>query len=152
MKLVIIDLDGCLFDTHDSGGLYPDVPEALDLVCRTCTVILLTAGNEDAQFAKLEGCGIRDSFNDIVVVKTGRDKADALKGIVAEYSHRKPSVFVVGDRVDLEIFFGNQLGLTTVRIRRPGGKYSEVLPRKGHEHPVHEIDSLPELVEILDEA
>jgi FMN phosphatase YigB (HAD superfamily) len=72
------------------------------------------------------------------------DKLDCFKKILEKHQVKNPKeVFVVGDRIDSEIKYGNRLGMTTVYLNR--GKYSAIKPRDENEIPNFKIQSLEEL-------
>jgi ribonucleotide monophosphatase NagD (HAD superfamily) len=56
-------------------------------------------------------------------------------------------IIIVGDKINEEIKAGNELGITTVRMKY--GRHSGVEPRNDSEKPVYCVKNLLEFLDIL---
>lgn len=148
-KVFVMDLDETCIDTHGTAQLYPEVKDCLERLCGRHQVVLLTRGSKDLQYSKLRQCDIEKFFSKIIVVSTSEEKLEALELIKSEAIRANVGVVVVGDRIDVEIFYGNQLKLVTVRVRRPNAKYSTAVPRVAGEYATYEVTSFHELLQLF---
>ena len=109
---------------------------------------LLTAGPPNLQRMKIEFLKLDEYIpeDQIHIVPTHEEKRRVIQEVVEDAGH--PSlVVVVGDRLDVEIAFGNELGCTTVRVCLPGTLRSKEKPRAG-QMPTHTITDLRELLDL----
>lgn len=154
--LIIFDLDDTLFDSsgqmrsgHESEDVkqitpFPGVlaflasfPGKKALVTHE-TVLGL-------QQQKIDTLGVQRFFDDVFICQTREEKKSHLRRVVAKYHPTK--CWVVGDRLDTEIFYGNELGLKTIWIRQ--GKHADRQPQNGLEVPDHTIVRFSELHALL---
>lgn len=142
MRRYILDLDDTLArTTEDLGGdplrgiegdparipyltLVPGAVEFLETHKKSC--ILLTAGKKEDQDRKIEVLGIREYFKEIHIVPRPLDKLKKLEEIVGKLKRWRSTfnIIIIGDRLDVELSKGVQLGCITARIRIPGGRHS----------------------------
>src|SRR6185369_13668173 len=157
---VILDWDGTLWNSYRPPfGLYPEAKECIERISRIASLSLLTAGDDSRQTLKIVGSGLSDYFDRIMIVPDYPHKEKALaefvpadKGIVSK-DFRPEDVIVVGDRIDLEIPFGNALDFTTVRIRRSRNhrcRHYLLEPTSEEQTADKEISHLSELVEFIE--
>ena len=148
IQCIILDLDSTVFDTHGLRRPYPDVHPMLKSLAAKHSFMLLTAGNEFAQWQKIKECDIVNYMAAIMVVERPEDKEQALASLVAAYHFLPENVAVVGDRVDVEIAYANKIGCASVWIRR--GIHTLKVPLEVGQKPTHTISSLTELGAVLD--
>lgn len=150
---VLFDLDGTLFDTHGKKLAYPDARETVTTLTHVpgWVLTLLTVGLCGNQWNKLMTCDLHGCFKSVSIVSESEHKRRGIESLVALYPvASRRSVVVVGDRPDVEIKYGNELGCTTVRIMR--GKHAQLLPLSKMEKAHHQIASLAELRAIVEKA
>src|SRR6185437_14220017 len=143
MRCFIVDLDDTLaYTTRDLQGDPKRIPllepvagalKFLQLNHGKC--ILLTAGVEKDQRQKIEVLDIGDYFSEIHIVSRPEEKWGKLEKIIKatrgkmKYKFSRIDVIVIGDRLDIELRRGKQLGCVTVRIKVPGGRHSDELAK-----------------------
>ncbi len=149
MKLAIFDLDDTLFDsTGQLAGSdeiddiklispFTDVFSTLkDLKDKKIKTALVTYGYENVQNEKVKALKVSEYFDDIIICKEPEYPIDGTKNI-----------FIIGDRIDREIMFGNMLGMVTIRY--DFGKYKNLKPEIDTQIPHYTINSLMEISKIL---
>jgi putative hydrolase of the HAD superfamily len=162
-RIVVIDLDNCMFDTHGtegpSGQLYHEVKAVIEEMADKHMLVLLTAleGKDPVeerkrQWKKILPCNIVHHFQMVMIVPEAQKKftmMEALKRIPDILSSSlAATTVVVGDRLDVEIMHANHLGYISVHVRR--GKYKNVEPSSGSEKPMYTIKDLRDLPQICD--
>jgi FMN phosphatase YigB (HAD superfamily) len=117
---------------------YPDLPVLREL---PADLYLVTSGFRRLQESKIKALNFEQLFTGIHVDAIDEADRKGKKGIfesILRSGQLKPEeVLVVGDNPDSEIEAGNQLGIKTVQILRPG------VPRA--DNATHYIQSLTEL-------
>lgn len=152
-KVLIFDLDDTLYQKDgvvkdDYSGiekirLYPGV---YDFLRKTnCKKVLVSKGDPLIQYQKLSILGIKDSFDLVLVCSTDSEKKGCFKQAMANFSGSE--YWVIGDRVDSEIRYGNELGLKTVLLKK--GKYAHLIPKDNLEVPKFEISDFVQLEYLL---
>ena len=155
----ILDLDDTLAQTtRDMRGdesrigeltLAPGAKEFLEfLKLRSEFHALVTVGREEAQRAKIAHLNL--SFDDIAIVPKTDDpsmKRAAIEKLAGEGDTREQCV-LVGDRLDRDISVGNALGLITVRMCLPEGRYSLIEPQNESERPRYAVKDFFELMKL----
>jgi FMN phosphatase YigB (HAD superfamily) len=154
MKILVFDLDNCMYDSHGIDGpveLYPDVRDVVVDLAKRHMLVLLTAGDHEVQWDKILKSDIVKNFRHVMIVPEKGEK----KFTMLEVLRRLPEVvlpehkvIVIGDRIDLEIKYANELKYTSVRVRR--GKYRDDEPKTKAEEPDKTIYSFQELPPICD--
>lgn len=151
-KLLIFDLDDTLFPRLPEGYSKEQLqriqlfPNAREIITRTdLKKVLVSKGNPLEQYAKIKQLQIQDCFDLILIPSTDEEK----KTCFEQAAEKFPSefTFVIGDRIDTEIQFGNELGLVTVLLKQ--GKYKDLVPKHSLQIPQYVITSLQELVGII---
>ncbi len=148
-KIVIFDLDDTLFDTtgqlNDSYDnldyitLFPDVMHLLGVLkSNNIMMALVSTGNDEIQNKKIMLLKIADYFDTIIVCEQPEEKLTAFKRILKHNPSTDPkNIFIIGDRIDREIMYGNMLGCTTIRVY--GGKWGTLVPENGLQVPLFNI-------------
>lgn len=150
--LYIFDLDDTLYDTSKrlddvtpnfcDMKLYGDAKNFLET--SKDEKILVTYGKRDIQERKIDTLNIRGYFSEIIISETSEDKLNCFNNILKKRrTIGAKDIFVVGDRIDSEIKYGNMLGMTTIYLKR--GKYMKLKPSDENEIPKYTIKSLEEL-------
>ena len=108
---------------------------------------IVTKGEEILQRRKIEILGLEDIFSkeNVHIVSLNEDKKEIFNEITNDTRGIKS--YVIGDRIDSEIQYGNELGLETIRMIK--GKYSDMIPETVEQEPNHEISELINLDYIL---
>ena len=154
--LIVFDLDDTLF--HTSGQMkyesrwqdvknithFPGVHDFLSTF-QAKKFLLTWETDKGMQDAKIDQLGIRTFFNEIVICYSNQEKKECLASIKEKYPQE--NICVVGDRIDAEIQFGNELGLKTVRLRY--GKYKDMTPQHKLQEAHHTITEFSQLGGLL---
>ncbi len=156
---LIFDLDDTLYSkTEQLGDDYSfedidniNIPiEEIDYLkdlSEKNNMYIVTKGDETLQRRKIEVLGLEDIFTkeNIHIVPLKEDKKEIFK----EITKGTPGIktYVIGDRIDSEIQYGNEIGLETIRIMK--GKYSEMTPQIPEQEPNYEIFEIINLDYIL---
>lgn len=154
--LIVFDLDDTLFPTsvqinyehrwQDVKSItpFPGVHEFLGSF--PARKILLTwETDKGLQDTKINTLGIRPYFNEILICYSNEEKKQCLADIKHKYPNER--ICVVGDRIDAEIQFGNELGLKTVRLQQ--GKYKDMAPQHKFQQAHHTISQFSQLRSVL---
>ena len=137
-KVLVFDLDDTLFDSTnqppDNGKkwgikLFSGFRKILE--SRKNINILVTRGEKERQNRKIDVLQIRRYFNIIHIVDLDSDKFNKFSEIKNDYNSHE--IIIIGNRIDCEIRYGNQLGLKTIHIEH--GKYSTVRAKDDFEVP-----------------
>lgn len=150
--LIIFDLDDTLFprlpDNYTEKDLnnikpYPGVRKLL--VRNDFKKFLVSKGEPESQYKKLAALRIKRFFDEIIICSTAEEK----KGIFREISLRfsNEAIWVVGDRIDSEIRYGNELGFKTVLLKR--GKYKDLKAKDNSEIAGFEFGNFKEIAHFL---
>ena len=108
-------------------------------------LFLVTSGFRRLQESKVKALGIAPWFTEICIDAIDepghQGKLQYFKALLQKHQLAPREVLVVGDNPDSEIAAGNQLGMTTIQILRPGVQPSPA--------STHRITSLSELKSLL---
>lgn len=153
--LIIFDLDDTLYDRSIIGDstVWRDVCTIIPhagviefLSSFPARKILLTAESiPKLQDTKINALGIRQYFAAITICQSIPEKKRFLQSILRQYPHE--DIWVIGDRLDAEIKYGNELGMKTIRIKQ--GKYKEIIAQNKSEIPDYEVDMFSMIASIL---
>lgn len=140
-------------DQVDEIKLFSDVMKVLELL-NSCLIFLVTSGVYARQEKKIEILGLKEKFDEIIIVDSerGEMKRDALIKIMEKFQLKPSEIVCVGDRITSEIKTGNNLGMTTIQIMK--GRFKELKPRNIEETPDYKISTiskLPDIVKKIDE-
>ena len=154
--LIVFDLDDTLYDC--SGQMkeatkwedvkhivpFPGVVEYLNSSFNK-KILLSRETDTGLQDLKLDTLRIRDFFDKIYFCRKNWEKKNLLEMIKKEHSSEE--IWVVGDRIDAEIQFGNELGMITVRMQH--GKYKDLVPKHKYQRAQYTITEFSQLRNIL---
>lgn len=161
--LIIFDLDDTLYDK--TGQLSDDLKElneiklfsgVKEILDKTeIKKVLVTCGDVVLQRRKLEILGINNSFDNVFICPENEGKEEIFKFIINKYNTDrnyiynidKSKIFVVGNRIDSEIRYGNKLGLKTILLRH--GKYKNLERKDNLEIPNYEINNMCEMGDLI---
>jgi len=108
-------------------------------------LFLVTSGFRRLQQSKVKALEIEHLLTEVhidaIEESASKGKLSAFLSILQKYQLSPAAVLVVGDNPDSEIAAGNQLGITTIQILRPGVPVSASAK--------HHIQSLYEIKEFL---
>ena len=154
-KLIIFDLDGTLYDSNfiREDHLYEDVkrisflPGVKEFLIEFEGKKVLVTKEKFPKFQeeKIKILGLEKLFDAIFICPFNEDKKKYFEMIVK--LHPDFEIYVVGDRLDLEIKDGNALGLTTIWFKR--GKYQKYVPLHNLEKPDYIITEMSRLWDII---
>ncbi len=157
-KIAIFDLDDTLFDRF--GQLdetyknlpnitpFPEAKKALSaLSAKGFKKILVSCGDPAIQRKKVEVLGIGKHFDEIILCAAQGEKKASFEWVAKKYGAKNDEVFVVGDRVDAEIRYGNMLGMTTILHKH--GKYKNLKAKDKFEVPMFTITNIGQAVDII---
>jgi len=143
--LCIFDCDSTIRDTHGTGKPYAEAAKILNRIAPTYTLVMLTAGNEEKQKAKLTE--FPSVFRETVIVPNAADKRQALETL-ARKKHLCPidlkKCYVIGDDVNHEIRFGREQGMNTIHVNRNGKIHSQQVA----DHTISSLDELPAILSL----
>ena len=154
--LIVFDLDDTLF--HSSAQMrretmwqdvkkitaFPGVHDFLNSF--PARKILLTwETDKGLQDQKINALGIRPLLDEIFICGSNQEKKQCLESI--KQKHPTEDIYVVGDRIDAEIQFGNELGMKTVRLQQ--GKYKDMAPQHKIQEAHHTIIDFSQLRGLL---
>lgn len=127
----------------------PQVIAMLKNLAQQFRIVLVTEGRSRLQDAKLDHLGIRDLFDDIIIIDSGTESSK--EASISKYMllcDLKPErTLIVGNRLDREILAGNRLGVGTIWVR--AGEGSEIDPQAIEAKADIEIWNLAELPEAI---
>lgn len=125
-------------------NLIPDAVEILDYLKQHYSLHIITNGFKEVQYIKLENCGLRSYFSEIIISEeVGFNKPDErIFGI---------SLQKAGASAEESLMVGDDLQVDVVGAGRAGikGVYFNPAGRQHDEAPHFEIRSLKQLAELL---
>jgi FMN phosphatase YigB (HAD superfamily) len=130
-KILIWDLDDTIFhppSTHTELDTnihcYDHVIELLeDTSFEHILVTAYTYGSEDIQNKKIDMLQIRHLFKEIHMCKEKEDKKNIFVDTITKSNASQEHIYVLGDRHDGELAYGKTLGIKTICVALPNGKY-----------------------------
>lgn len=154
--LIVFDLDDTLF--HSSAQMryesrWEDVkyitpfPGVYDFLRNHPAKKMLLTWETDKglQDAKINALSIRSHLDEIFICNSNQEKKQYLELIKQKYPQEE--IYVVGDRIDAEIQFGNELGLKTVRLQF--GRYKDLVPKHELQRAHYTITDFSQLWKVL---
>jgi FMN phosphatase YigB (HAD superfamily) len=155
-RVVIFDLDDTLFvrdssiqeneDWENITSAEPSLGVVEFLHNFSGKKMLVTKeSHPNLQNKKLELLGIRKLFDEVMICYKNKEKKELFSKIMCE--NPGDEIWVVGDRIDSEIRYGNELGLKTVLLNQ--GKYKTLKAKDDFEVSDYKIDKFIELNRIL---
>lgn len=100
----------------------PNAKEILENLKETHILALVTVGSRSFQIDKLEKAGIdRSIFSNIATLENSIKKP-FYEGLIQEFSVPPENAIVCGDRVEVDLIPGHELGMQTVHMQWGRGK------------------------------
>ncbi|MGM5483799.1 MAG: uridine diphosphate-N-acetylglucosamine-binding protein YvcK [Nanobdellota archaeon] len=128
---------------------YPEANKVLnELKVKGFKLFLVSYGKYSRQNKKIDILGLRDYFDKIIIndPSDNKNKKDVFLNLKNDFSLDSKNTFVVGDRLNSEIYWGNFLGMKTIRILK--GKLKDVNENNYFEKADYNINDLKELLYI----
>lgn len=151
-KGIIFDFNWTIYDQRIDAPMEGavDLLESIHDKYKLCLVSCCISGiTREERLKQIDELGISKYFQLIKVIKNEKT-ADDFSDCANEMGFKPENLLVVGDRIASEIYFGNQLGMTTVRYRPGDGKYDSMEPENKLQKADFEIKKLAEVKKILD--
>jgi putative hydrolase of the HAD superfamily len=126
--------------------VYPDTLPALNELSRIYSLGLLTNGAPDLQKRKIEGAGIAEFFDGILIsgeIGIGKPDRRIFERLLAKLNSNPETTLMIGNSLSTDIAGAQAAGLRTVWINRTGKPHADSVA------PDWEIASLSELTSIL---
>lgn len=141
-KGMIFDFMRTLYDP-ETDSLVEGVYELLDTLHKKDWYIVLISRNEGQRDQLLDKYGIRKYFDEVYFVP---EKTQKLFNHIVECMGQR-EIYVVGDRIYDEIYFGNQSGCKTIWFR--SGKFYDDTPRNEQEEPWKIIEKFSDIARVI---
>jgi len=152
----VFDLDDTLYQKHnvveeDRTGienikLYPNVREILtQLKQNNVPLFLVTKGEVRFQNEKIDRLKIRELFEQVLICEYSEEKKKLFLTLLQKYPLF--TGIVVGDRLSVEIRYGNELNMLTIRLKQ--GKYASENPTEAIQIPQYELNSWIKLENLI---
>ena len=112
---------------------FPEVVEVLESLRGNCRMAILTQGYAPGQKRKIEALNLGGYFATILILgeeqrEQWKPSRAAFERLLAGLGKAGDSVAYVGDNPDKDFLGARQLGMPTVRVRRPGGEHAQKEP------------------------
>mgnify|MGYP000678182261 CR=1 FL=1 len=145
---LVSDLVAAFHDATTPLSPHPETEAVLDELAADHRLGLVTEGRGGR--AKLRRLGLADRFDAVLVTpridRTKRDPA-VFERHLADLAVDPSATAYVGDDPRVDFRVPNEMGLTTVRVRR--GRYADLEPRDAAAAPDHEVSDLRALGTLL---
>lgn len=128
--------------------VFARVKETLADLSSRYLLFLVTMGDPGTQRQKVRNLGIQAFFQQVFYVDStrGQKKSEAFGAILHTTGLKPEQVLCIGNRLDLEIAQGKQLGFDTCLVQT--GEHKDVTPVSAAEHPDYKIASISEIIEV----
>lgn len=146
IKAVIFDYGGTLV-SEETLRLYPQAHPILKTLKKLKLKLALVsrAADPEQRWEDFKRLKIKDYFQVLDVVFRGNTKE--FDKIFKKLAIKPTECLIVGDRIKSEIIEGNRAGSVTIWIRQ--SKFSDELPESKEEKPDYTIDSLQQLLPLI---
>lgn len=117
------------FNSYDPSipvHLFKGVDLLLENLKSAYKLVLVTRGHVDQQRLKIEKAGFSEAIFDQIIIVEHKDKKEAFSTVSSGYNSNK--VFVIGDRVDVDLQPAKALGFKTCLVRQGRGEYQKISP------------------------
>jgi len=142
-KLIIFDFLRTVYDP-DKKTFLEDALSVLKKLKNEGNILILYTSKEGDKNRKevLDENNLEKYFDEIYI--TEKKNSETMNSIKEKYAKAVEDVFVIGDRVESEIFFGNENNFQTIWLKK--GKYRNNCPENKKEKPNFLIYGLKELL------
>lgn len=144
-------------DLEKFPPLFKNVKETLNVLKQYgCIIILSSEGDKERVRRIIKHYSLEEDFDYIVNERKSVEQFKEAKNIGTRIWRSRntgietiPEIMVIGDLLDRDIRFGNQIGAITIHKR--GGYKSHQISRDKDEIPNYEIKEMCEIIDILSE-
>ncbi len=140
-KLIIFDFNRTLYNPQ-TGALFPEVLSCLNSLNQMATLGIITTTSPGRDRNLFRRLGILPYFRFIKIIK--QKNISNFRFICSEFNSSPENSYIVGDRLDEEIAFGNQLGFKTIWLCHSKNQLTDKYC------PRYTIRSLSELSDIIE--
>lgn len=141
---LLLDRYASIFASNVS--LYPDAKKLLaELRRREIKIGVVIDGTISRETLILYRTGLSELMDVITISEeVGQNKFSdlPLTDALGKLKVPPPNVLVIGDRIDKDIIHANKAGCVSVKLKRPGGRYTDVSALSAEEKPKYIIHSL----------
>ena len=139
-KLIICDWNRTLYEPKTTQ-LIPETISFLETL-RNDVLVLISAAETDNTSARIKNFGLKKYFAELYI---GQKNKELFLKLKTKYQTKQR--WIVGDKIDSEIYLGNLTGYQTIRIKQ--GKFKNLLPKNQLEIPNFTVSNLSEALAIL---
>jgi len=129
------------------GFTVPTTPQAKEVIAHFSSKYLLaivTGGHPPFQREKMEKAGLEPSVFSKIAIPEDSVKKPFYEGLAMEFSLKPETIWVCGDRVEMDLLPAHELGFKTIHMRWGRGKKAA-----GPGWIDHSVDSLAQLKGII---
>lgn len=144
IKAIIIDFNRTLFNPEKKVLNNGAILILKKLNKRNFTLFLISRGDNNRS-KLINELGLIKYFQEVLVVLN--KKENDFKNIISRFNIDFQKSFVIGDRVQKEILFGNNCSFQTIWFKN--GKFANEVPKLIKEKPNYVIKNLKEVLEII---
>jgi len=142
MKAAILDFNRTLFDPDSSAFIEGTIPLLYLLKSRGIKLVLISLEEK----GRTEQIKPISSYFDFILLPKEKTREEFQK-VLQELRLPAGKVVVIGDYVREEITFGNQLGMTTIRVKQ--GKYASMTSTIPEEQATVTVSNLYQVISFL---
>ena len=139
-RLIICDWNRTLYEPK-TNRLIPRAISFLEAL-RNDVLVLISAAETDNTSARIKNFGLKKYFTELY---TGQKNKELFLKLKTKYQTKQR--WIVGDKIDSEIYLGNLTGYQTIQIKQ--GKFKNLLPKNQLETPNFTVSSLSKALAIL---
>jgi len=150
-KSELDDLIAAYHDCDPNLRPYPDAEAVLAELSDKCQTAVITGGKNGER--KLELLGLKDAFDTVYVTPaqgTSKRESTPFEDVLDELDTSPERAVFVGDNPELDFYWPNRLGMTTVWIRRRTTVFRS--PESTEARPDYVLPNLSLVPEIVDEV
>lgn len=129
-------------------SLYPETETVLSTLPDSCRTAVITGGKHGRQ--KLQLLGINDAFDEVYVTPdndTSKRESAPFETVLDVLGVDPQQAVFVGDNPELDFYWPNTLGMTTVWVRRPHTLFgSSDSPEARPDYVLPDLSLVPEIV------
>ena len=135
---------------------FPGTVELLENLHGSYRMAILTQGYAAGQRGKIKALAVERYFDTILILgETEREQwkpsRRAFERLLAQLNVRSDQVAYIGDNPEKDFYGARQLGIRTVRVRRPGGEHTHkepIDPSYAPDVQVNEFSAVPEALNL----
>lgn len=124
--------------------LTPNAKEILNYYREICPIALVTGGHPPFQREKLKKAGVDSSIFSMISIPEDSIKKPSYEAVRKHFSVDPSSVWVCGDRVEMDLRPAFELGFRTVHMRWGRGQLAP--PTPWIEHTINDLRELKDII------